>query len=52
VGGECSTNNGEEDRVHVTDRRATGKRPLGRQRHQSVDNIRMNVVDIGWSGVD
>jgi hypothetical protein len=29
-----------------------GKIPLGRPRHRWVDNIKMNVRLIGWSGMD
>jgi hypothetical protein len=29
-----------------------GKRPLGRPRHRWVDNIKMNLREIGWDGVD
>jgi hypothetical protein len=29
-----------------------GKRPLGRPRHRWVDNINMDLVKIGWGGVD
>jgi hypothetical protein len=29
-----------------------GKRPQGRQRHRWVDNIRMDLVEVGWSYVD
>jgi hypothetical protein len=29
-----------------------GKRPLGRQRHRWVDNIKMDLLEIGWGGVD
>jgi hypothetical protein len=29
-----------------------GKRPLGRQRHRWVDNIKMDLREIGWDGVD
>jgi hypothetical protein len=28
------------------------KRPLGRPRRRWVDNIKMNVREIGWDGVD
>jgi hypothetical protein len=31
---------------------AEGKRPLGRPRCRWVDNIKMDLVEIGWSGVD
>jgi hypothetical protein len=29
-----------------------GKRPLGRPRCRWVDNIKMNLREIGWDGVD
>jgi hypothetical protein len=29
-----------------------GKRPLGRPRSMWVDNIKMNLRDIGWDGID
>jgi hypothetical protein len=29
-----------------------GKRPLGRPRCRCVDNIKMDLLDIGWGGVD
>jgi hypothetical protein len=28
------------------------KRPLGGPRRRWVDNIKMNVIEIGWDGVD
>jgi hypothetical protein len=33
-------------------REPEGDRPLGRPRPRSVDNIKMDLVDIGWGGVD
>jgi hypothetical protein len=29
-----------------------GKRPLGRPRRRWVDNTKMDLLDIGWGGVD
>jgi hypothetical protein len=29
-----------------------GKRPLGRPRRRCVDNIKIDVREIGWDGVD
>jgi hypothetical protein len=29
-----------------------GKRPLGRPRHRGVDNIRMDLGEVGWGDVD
>jgi hypothetical protein len=32
-------------------REPEGKRPLVRPRHGEEDNIRMNLMEIGWEGV-
>jgi hypothetical protein len=29
-----------------------GRRPLGRPRRRCLDNIRMGLVEVGWSDVD
>jgi hypothetical protein len=29
-----------------------GERPLGRQRRRWLDNIRMDLVEVGWGDVD
>jgi hypothetical protein len=29
-----------------------GKKPLGRPRHRQEDNIRMDLTEIGWKGVE
>jgi hypothetical protein len=29
-----------------------GRRPIGRPRHRWFDNIRMNLVEVGWGDVD
>jgi hypothetical protein len=31
---------------------AEGKRPLGRSRHRWEDNIKMDIREIGWGGID
>jgi hypothetical protein len=33
-------------------RKPEGKRPLGRPRRRSVDNISVDLREIGWIGVD
>jgi hypothetical protein len=40
---------GEKRRAY---RLLVGKRPLGRPRLRSVDNIRMDLVEVGWDDVD
>jgi hypothetical protein len=32
--------------------KSEGKRPLGRQRHRWVDNIKMDLREIRWDGTD
>jgi hypothetical protein len=29
-----------------------GKRPLGRPRRRWLDNIKMDLIEIGWGGMD
>jgi hypothetical protein len=29
-----------------------GKRPMGRPRHRWIDNIKLDLREIGWDGVD
>jgi hypothetical protein len=48
MGGPCSTN-GEKRNAY---RLLEGKRPLGRPRRRWVDNIRMNLEELGWGDVD
>jgi predicted small integral membrane protein len=32
--------------------KSEGRRPLGRQSRERVDNIRMDLVEVGWGDVD
>jgi hypothetical protein len=44
---------GEERNAYRTlVRKPDGKRPLGRPRHRLVDNIKMDLREIGWDGMD
>jgi hypothetical protein len=52
IGGECSTN-GEKRSAHkLLLEKPEGEMPLGRPRRRWVDNIRMDLVEAGWSDVD
>jgi hypothetical protein len=33
-------------------RKPEGKRPVGRPRRRWIDNIKLELLEIGWSGVD
>jgi hypothetical protein len=52
VGGACGTNGGEEEREYVIGRKPKGKRPVGRPSCTWADNIKMDLLEIGWGGVD
>jgi hypothetical protein len=46
----CSTNGGDAYRILVG--KPKGKTPLRRPRLWWVDNIKMNLREIGWGGMD
>jgi hypothetical protein len=39
-------------RLEVLKESVRGKRPLGRPKRRWVDNIKMNLNEIGWDGMD
>jgi hypothetical protein len=44
---------GEERNAYkILVRKPERKGPLGRPRHRRVDNIKMDLREIGWGGVD
>jgi hypothetical protein len=53
MGGACSTN-WEKMNVYssLLVGKPEGKRPLGRPRCRWVDNIRIDLVEVGWGDVD
>jgi hypothetical protein len=52
MGGPCSTNGGERNAYRLLVGKPEGKRPLGRPRRRWVDNIRMDLREVGWGDVD
>jgi hypothetical protein len=48
VGRAYCTNGGDEELVENPE----GKRPQGRPKSKLVDNIRMDLIEIGWDGMD
>jgi hypothetical protein len=51
MGGACSTN-GEKNAYRLLVGKPEGRRPLGRPRRRWLDNIRMDLVEVGWGDVD
>jgi hypothetical protein len=52
MGSPCSTNGGEEKCIWDTCGKARRKRPLGRPRRRWVDNIKLDLREIGSDGMD
>jgi hypothetical protein len=51
MGRACSTNGEERDAFRLLLGRPEGRRPLGRPGRRWVDNIRMDIGDLGWGDV-
>jgi hypothetical protein len=47
----CSTN-GDKRKIGHWWEKPEGKRPLGRPRRRRVDNIKIDLREIGWGGMD
>jgi hypothetical protein len=52
MGGACSMNGAKGNMYRLLVGKPEGKRPLGRPRCRWVDNIKMDLRDIGWGGVN
>jgi hypothetical protein len=52
MGGPCSTNGEKRTAYRLLVGKIEGKRPLGRPRRRWVDNIRMDLGEVGWGDVD
>jgi hypothetical protein len=48
----CSTNGAKRNAYRILVGRPEGKRPLGRPRRRWVNNIKMDLREIGWDGMD
>jgi hypothetical protein len=52
MGGPCSTNGAKRIAYRLLVGKPEGKIPLGRPRRRWVDNIRMDLGEVGWGDVD
>jgi hypothetical protein len=53
MGRACSTNVEMRNAYRILVGKPEGKRPLGRPRRRSVDNIKMDLRNrMGWDGLD
>jgi hypothetical protein len=52
MGGACSTNGDDMNAFMIFVGKPEGKRPLGRPRRRWENNIKIDLIDIGWGGMD
>jgi hypothetical protein len=52
MGRACSTHGGKRNAYRILVRKPGRKRPLGRPRRRREDNIKMDIREIGWGGMD
>jgi hypothetical protein len=52
MGRACSTNGEKRSAYRILVGKPEGKRPLGRPRRRWEDNIRIDLREIGWRGMD
>jgi hypothetical protein len=52
IGGASSTNGEKRNAYRLLVQKPGGKRPLERPRHRWVDNIKMDLEEMGWGGVE
>jgi hypothetical protein len=52
MGGPCSTNGEKRNAYRLLVGKPVGKIPLGRPRCRWVDNVRMDLREVGWGDVD
>jgi hypothetical protein len=52
MGRACSMNGAKKNAYRILVRKPEGKIPLGRQRRRWMDNIKMDLREIGWCCVD
>jgi hypothetical protein len=51
MGRKYSTRGGGRNACRILVAMPERKRPLGRPRHKCVDNIKMDVGELGWGGI-
>jgi hypothetical protein len=52
MGRTCNTNGGVDNACRILMRKPEGKRTLGKPRRKWADNIKMDLGEIGWGGMD
>jgi hypothetical protein len=52
MGRTCSTNGEKRNAFRILVGKPEGKRPLGRPRSMWMNNIKMDLSEIGWGGMD
>jgi hypothetical protein len=51
MSGACSMNGKKKNACRLLVGKAEGKRPLGKPRRRCLDNIRMDLLELGWCDI-
>jgi hypothetical protein len=52
MGRACSTNGERRNSYRILVGKPEGERPLGRPRRRWVNNIKMDLREVGWEGLE
>jgi hypothetical protein len=52
MGRACSTKGEKRNAYRIAVGMPEGKKSVGRPRHRWVDNIKMDLREVGWGGMD
>jgi hypothetical protein len=52
MGRICSTNGEKRNACEILVGKSEGKRPLGRPRRRQADNVKTDIREIGWGGMN
>jgi hypothetical protein len=52
LGRACSINGVKRNAFSILVKNVEGKRPVGRPSNRGADNIKMDLSEIGWDGLD
>jgi hypothetical protein len=52
MGRACRMNGWKRNAYRVLVGKPKGKKPQGRPKHRRMDNIKLDLIEVGWGGMD